>query len=207
MEKIKMAEFDFKKLTASLFDYVGPNFPVWWAQNKEKFELPDLMGIGEELLYGKKFFTTLTLKGIVQQEPLVFEEFTLPNEPLISISLAKTIVETATVGKYRKGTVKEYITTEDYQITLRGVCVNEVDFNKYPSEQVAELRRFFEINDSLEVIGNKFFELFGIRSIVLKEISLDEMAGQQGLQKYVITAVSDNDFFADLDERETFLNS
>lgn len=195
-----MAEFDFKKLTAQLFDYVGPNFPVWWAQNKTKFELPDLMGIGEELLFGKKFFTTLTLgyDG---------ETFDLPNEPLLSISLTKTIVETATVGKYRKGTVKEYITTDDYQIVIRGVCVNEEDFEKYPSEQVAILRKVFDINDSLEVVGNKFFELFGIRSIVLKEINFDEMAGQQGLQKYVITAVSDQDFYADLDERETFLNS
>lgn len=193
-------EFDFKKLTAQLFDYVGPNFPLWWLKNKDRFVLPDLLDVGSELFLGKKFFTTVTLshKGT---------NYNLPNEPLLSVSLTKTIVETATVGKYRKGTVKEYITTDDYQIIIRGVCVNEDDYDKYPSKQVAELNKLFEINDSLEVVGNKFFELFGIRNIVLKDINFDEMAGQQGLQKYIITAMSDQDFYADLNDRDNFLNS
>ena len=65
----------------------------------------------------------------------------------------------------------------------------------------------FEINDSLEVISNPFLELFEIRNIVLKDIQLDEMAGEQGLQKFTITAVSDQDFYADLTEREKNLKS
>ena len=59
-----------------------------------------------------------------------------------------------------------------------------------------------EINDSIQVVGNKFFELFEVRNIVLKEKRFDEMAGQQGLQKYTITAVSDQSFLADLDEKK-----
>ena len=191
-----MAEFNFKDLVASAhFDYVGPSFPSWWKKNKAKFVLPDLMGISEALLKGKPYFTTLKLK-------YKGEEFNLPNEPLISLSQVKTIKETATVGKYRKGTVKEYINTEDYQITVRGVCVDTEDMERYPSEQVEEINRLFEINDAVEVVGNKFFELFGVRNIVLKEKKFDEMAGQQGLQKYTLTAVSDQDFYADLDEKE-----
>ena len=131
------------------------------------------------------------------------EQFVFPNEPLISLSLAKTIVETATVGKERKGTVKEYICTEDYTLSIKGICVNE-DIEKrdeYPTEQVQELQRLFEINDSINVENNPFLELFGIRRIVLKSIDWSEMAGQQGLQKYSITAVSDQDFYADLTEK------
>ena len=194
-----MAEFDFKELVAKAhFNYVGPSFPTWFKNNKSAFVLPNLKDVSSSLLLGGKYFTTLTLGYKAQR-------FTLPNEPLVSFSLAKTIVETATVGKYRKGTVKEYITTEDYQITLRGVCVDPKDISKYPSSQVDTLNRMFEINDSLEVIGNKFFELFNIQNIVLKDIAFDEMASQQGLQRYTISAVSDQDFYADLSEKDQSL--
>lgn len=193
-------EFDFKKLVATAFDYVGPIYPGLISQNLGNFSYPDLMEVGSEIFLGKRFFTTLTLAHDGN-------EFTLPNEPLLSVSLSKTIVETATVGKKRRGTVKEYITVEDYQITIRGVCFDEKNPERYPSEQVKMINDLFEIHDSVEVVGNKFFELFKIRHIVLRDKNFDEMAGQQGLQKYTITAVSDTDFYADLNERETFLNS
>lgn len=196
-------EFDFKKLTAAAFDYVGPNFPLWWLKNREEYTLPDLMDVGSELFHGKRFFTQLSL---MDPDGNVF---TLPNEPLMSISLSKTIVETATVGKYRKGTVKEYITTEDYQITIRGLCIDENNPDRYPSAQVKLLNDLYAINESLEVVENKFLELFKIRNIVLRDIQFDEMAGEQGMQKYVFTAVSDTDFYADLNEskQNDFLNS
>jgi len=188
-------EFDIKELIAKAhFDYVGPAFPKWWATNKTKFVLPSLSKIGAGLLLGSQYFQTLKLsyKG---------EQFVFPNEPLISMSLAKTIVETATVGKERKGTVKEYINTEDYVLNIRGVCVNPDYPDEYPTEQVQELQRLFEINDSVEVMNNLFLELFGIKNLVLKNIEWNEMAGQQGLQVYTVNAVSDSDFYADLAEK------
>lgn len=190
-------EFDIKELVARAhFDYIGPAFPNWWTKNKDKLKLPSLNGIVSGVQMGQKYFLTLS---VMDKEG---NEYNFPNEPLVSISLAKTIVETATVGKERKGTVKEYICTEDYQISIKGVCMNPDDLEEYPTEQVRELHRMFEINDSLEVVANPFLELFGIRNIVLKEIQFDEMAGEQGLQKYSITAVSDQDFYADLKEKE-----
>lgn len=188
-------EFDIKELIAKAhFDYVGPAFPKWWATNKTKFILPSLSKIGAGLLLGGQYFQTLKVayKG---------EQFVFPNEPLISMSLAKTIVETATVGKERKGTVKEFINTEDYVLNIRGVCVNTDYPDEYPTEQVQELQRLFEINDSVEVVNNLFLELFGIKNLVLKNIEWNEMAGQQGLQVYTVNAVSDADFYADLAEK------
>lgn len=192
-----MAEFDFKELVARAhFDYVGPAFPEWWENNKTAVVLPDLQKIFGGGLLGKKYFLSLSLKDSKG------EVYTLPNEPLISLDLVKTIVETPTVGKYRKGTVKEYITTEDYQISIRGVCVNAENKEEYPAEQVAELNRLFEKNEALEVVSNPFFELFNIRKIVLTDISFDEMVGQSYLQKYVLSAISDQDFYADLNNRD-----
>lgn len=191
-----MAEFNIKELLIrAAIDYVGPRFPEWWSKNKKKYQLPDLKGINSKQLLGGKYFLTLKLsyKG---------QNFELPNEPLISLGLTKTIVETATVGKYRKGTVKEYICTEDYSITIKGVCIDLDDPEIYPADQVGLLNDLFEINDALEVESNPFLELFGIRKIVLKDIQFDEMIGESGLQKYTITAVSDQDFYADLNEKD-----
>lgn len=126
----------------------------------------------------------------------------LPNEPLVSIGLAKTIVKTVTVGKYKKGTVKEYINTDDYIISIKGVCVDKYDPEVYPSDQVKALDELVNISDALQVEENAFFELFGIRSIVIEDIQFDEMIGESGMQRYTIKAISDTDFFADLNEKD-----
>ena len=80
-------EFSIKELVAKAhFDYVGPAFPQWWGQNKTKFVLPSLMGIGSEILLGRQYFQTLKVS-------YNGEQFVFPNEPLISLGLTKTIVE------------------------------------------------------------------------------------------------------------------
>lgn len=188
-------EFDFKELVAKAhFDYVGPAFPSWWENNKTKFVLPNLHDVSAALLLGGRYFHELEVsyKGI---------RFKFPNEPLISLGIQKTIIETATVGKERVGTVKEYIVTEDYDLQIRGIIFGK-DQDVYPAKQVEDLTRLFQINDSLQIESNPFLELFKIRNIVLKSIEFDDMAGKQGLQKYVIYAKSDQDFYADLTERD-----
>lgn len=162
--------------------------------------MPSLENVGYGLLLGKPYFQELKVE-------YQGREYIFPNEPLISLSLSKTIVETATVGKERKGTVKEYICTEDYNITIKGVCMNYAPEERdvYPTEQVQELQELFEINDKVNVVGNLFLLLFGIKSIVLKDIEWEEMVGEQGMQKYTITAISDQDFYADLNEKNALM--
>lgn len=188
-------EFDLRELTAKAFSYIGPAFPAWWQQNKKLLVLPSLNGVGTALLMGKPYFQTLKVsyKG---------EQFVFPNEPLISLGLTKTIVETATVGKDRRGTVKEYINTEDYTLNIRGLCFNAETPDIFPSEQVLELNKLFAINDALDVESNPFLELFEIRKLVFKSIDFEDMAGMPGMQKYTVTAVSDQDFYADLTEKQ-----
>lgn len=191
-----MAQFNIKEiLIRAALDYVGPHFPDWWKKNKIKYGLPDLSAINSKQLLGAKYFMQLKLsyKGQV---------YMLPNEPLVSIGLTKTIVKTVTVGKYKKGTVKEYINTDDYTISIKGVCVDKYDPDMYPSDQVKSLNELANINDALQVEENAFFELFGIRTLVIEDIQFDEMIGESGLQKYSIKAISDTDFFADLNEKD-----
>lgn len=191
-----MAEFNIKELLvrASL-DYIGPAFPMWWKKNQSRYKLPDLLGINAKQLLGYKYFMTLKVsyKG---------EEFLFPNEPIISIGMSKTIVKTATVGKKKKRSVKEYITTDDEVITIKGVCIDLSDPEKYPADQVKLINDLFEINDAVDIEDNAFFELFGIRKIVLESLDWDEMIGESGMQKYTIRALGDDDFFADLNEKD-----
>jgi hypothetical protein len=204
-----MAEFNLKEITARAFlDYVGPAYPGFLydvstkggkLKIKKNGKKIDLNSINASSFSGGKYFLTLTLvyKGV---------DYELPNEPLISLGLSKTIVETATVGKYRKGTVKEYINTEDYTISIKGICFDEENPNAYPSKQVSTLRNMVEINEALEIKSNPFFTLFGIGKIVIKDIQFEDMMGQGGMQKYTISAISDQDFYADLDEKNKTKN-
>lgn len=159
-------------------------------------DLVDLYNVSEAKALGSPYFMTLTL----QSKQRVFK---LPNEPLITLYLQKTIVETATVGEDRKGTVKEYINTEDYQIDIKGICIGEN--GNYPAKQVKDINDLVATNEALEVKDNLFFNLFDIQKIVLKSVRFEEMEGEESLQKYYISAVSDTPFFAELNERVNFL--
>lgn len=191
-----MADFNIKELLirASL-DYIGPQFPLWWKKNESRYKLPDLLGINSKQLLGSKYFMTLKVSHGK-------DSFLFPNEPIVSIGMSKTIVKTATVGKKKKRSVKEYITTDDEVITIKGVCIDLNDPDKYPADQVKLINDLFEINDSVDIEDNAFFELFGIRKIVLESLDWDEMIGESGMQKYTIKALGDDDFFADLNEKD-----
>lgn len=190
-----MAEFNIKQLLvrASL-DYIGPVFPLWWKKNKSRYSLPDLLGINAKQLLGAKYFMTLKVS-------YNGEEFLFPNEPIVSIGMSKTIVKMATVGKKKKRSVKEYITTDDEVITIKGVCIDLSDPEKYPADQVKMINDLFEINEAVDIEDNAFFELFGIRKMVIESLDWDEMIGESGMQKYTIRALGDDDFFADLNEK------
>ncbi len=189
-------KFDLKEFTAKAFsDYVGAPFPTWWNKNKTAFVLPKLSNIREALKNGgKSYFMQLKL---ADSEGNIYE---FPNEPLVSLSQKKKIIETPTIGYKRRGTVKEYIYTEDFNVKIRGLCINEDDSKTYPSNQVEILNRAFEVNEALEIINNKFFTFFGIGKLVLKSINYEDMQGHEYIQKYSIDAVSDSDFFAELKE-------
>ncbi|WP_199118714.1 DUF6046 domain-containing protein [Pedobacter sp. ASV28] len=187
---------DIKELTAlAHLSYIASPYPDL-SKKIEALRLPDLNKIGNVL--GSPYFMQLNLMKPDN------EIITLPNEPLVSISLQKTIVETATVGEQRKGTVKEYICTEDFNIDIKGVCIGKNE--DYPTEEVTRLKDLFMVNEALEVKENFFLGLFGIEKIVLKSLKLDEMIGQESVQKYTITAISDMPFFAELKDRAALIN-
>lgn len=112
----------------------------------------------------------------------------------MSVSLQKEIVKTALVG--RKGTIKEYITQGDYQITMSvGVAaVNENHelIDQYPEQAMSVLRKVLETDKSLEV-GSAFLDIFEINRIVVTNFTAKQMT-YANRQVVEITALSDSDY-------------
>lgn len=166
-------ELDFDDLPNSSDDE-GTEFVQ--VRNSLNATLPD----------GRTIFMPMRLGGLI-----------LPNEPSISISSRKNIVETALAGSTRRGTVKELISIEDWQVTIRGIALNFQSKLVYPEDQVKDLRDLYEKNESLEVMC-ALTNLMGIYRLVITSFELPEMIGIQHAQAYQFTCTSDEDFLLEL---------
>lgn len=118
--------------------------------------------------------------------------YQLPWEPVMSISSKKTIVETPLSGNTRRGTVKEIINAEDYEISLSGICYDHTHTG-YPIDQVELLKTLDDYLGSMEIISG-LTDLFDIKKVVVKSLSLPAMQGKPYAQNYGMELVSDEDF-------------
>ena len=150
--------FRFGMRTAELFKI---------SQNIGEEGNPELLDLGE--LEGRTWLTSLALKHGGKE--FVF------NECLISLNMEKNIVTTALQG--RNGTIKEYISDGDYNITIDAGISNytidqEGEHNiDYPIDAVAELKNILSLPETLEVQSD-FLEIFGIKSAVVKSFDLQQ---------------------------------
>lgn len=135
---------------------------------------------------GRQIFMPMQIGGVL-----------LPNEPSIAISSRKNIVETALVGSSRRGTVKEFISIEDWTVTIRGIAINFDSKMVYPEDQVKSLRDLYEKNEALEV-KCALTNLLGIYRLVITGFEFPEMVGVQHAQAYQFTCVSDEEFLLEL---------
>jgi hypothetical protein len=131
--------------------------------------------------------------GITIFMPMRLGGLQLPNEPSVSIVAKKTIVETGLVGQKRKGFVKELISIDDYEITIRGVALNYASKKNYPEDAVKKLHDLFLRNEALKV-ECALTALLGIERLVIKEFTLPDMPGVQHAQAYQFSCVSDEYF-------------
>ncbi len=147
-----------------------------------------LVGVQPHDALGKFFETSLTL-GLTENTAQDFEIA----EAVCSVSQAKNIVKTALVGM--SGTVKEYISTGDYDITISvGLVAVENDkiVDKYPEEGVKDLRALLERNEALYVCS-PFLQLFDITRLVVTDYSIEQMT-HSNRQVVTIRAISDEDY-------------
>jgi hypothetical protein len=138
----------------------------------------------------------MPLKVQISKKGEELEYYTLPNEPIVEIRSAKRIVETDIDGQ--NGSFKELYSLGDYQITIRGVAVDEnYDNENYPEDIVRSLRTINELPHHLEVVG-PLFTLFNIKYIAIKEFNLVPNPGEQSMVPYEFICLSDKEYQLEL---------
>lgn len=179
--------FDHRQIKEPVVGAQPPYEAVPAARDAEGTEFVQMRNsLPAALPSGRTLFMPMRLGGVM-----------LPNEPSISISSRKNIVETALAGSTRRGTVKELISIEDWQVTIRGVAINFESRLVYPEDQVKALRDLYERNESLTV-ACALTNLLGIYRLVIRDFELPEMIGVQHAQAYQFNCTSDEDFLLEL---------
>lgn len=106
---------------------------------------------------------------------------------LAEVNMQKNIVKTAVQG--RDGTVKEYVSDGDYQVTIRGGLFSPFS-NAYPKEDMQTLVALLKLNTPLTVISEYLLQ-FNIYELVVEDYSFSQKEGVQNVQLFEIKTVSD----------------
>lgn len=107
---------------------------------------------------------------------------------LFTVNRSKNIVRTQVQG--RNGTVKEYISDGDYEVSIAGVLVGQYP-RQYPEE---DMERLLEICNAQVAIGvqSRFLQLFNITDLVITEREFTQRQGYANTQVFQIRALSDS---------------
>ena len=105
---------------------------------------------------------------------------------LCTVSRPTVIVKTQI--NQRNGTVKEYITKDDFAITINGIITGAN--GQRPTEIINELVAICEAPVSIP-ISSKFLNDFGIYNIVVNDYTMPQTAGGWSKQEFTINAISD----------------
>ena len=156
------------------YEYSGSN-----KQVKTHSETGSLLRRRDSL--GRYYFLPVTLvhKG---------KEYEIPNA-VISLTGKKTIIETAMVG--RKGSVKELINIDDYEINVQGVALSD----DFPESILSELEELYNINESI-TLKCALTDIFLDEDdrVVIKSIELSDMKGTEEFQVLKMNLVTDRNF-------------
>lgn len=106
---------------------------------------------------------------------------------LITVSMQKTIITTPTQGS--DGTVKEYISKGDYNITFNGVLVSE-EPDQFPESDFLDLIELLDAPISLPVVS-EFLGFFNIDEIVVTNYGAPQASGSRDMQPFNFSALSD----------------
>ena len=143
----------------------------------------------------REYFMPVTLSYYDQSGGGQLVEWALPY-PVIAVSSKKTIVETPLTE--RRGTVKEYINVQDYEIVVKGFIINEG--NEFPEQKVTMLRRIYEQQAPVSVkcpLTDIFLlrpDRSGSDQVVLSELKLPGVTGVKNVWPYELHMISDAPF-------------
>lgn len=122
--------------------------------------------------------------------PVILGDVEIP-AAVISMTGKKSIVKTALTE--HRGTVKELISVDDYDISIIGTLYNSD--HRYPEEEIAQVRDLYSRNESVKLISALSDLLLEQDDmVVIESIKFPETAGNEEMQVVELTCVSDAPF-------------
>lgn len=126
----------------------------------------------------------------------VQEEWQVPQEPSTSVRGGKNIIETeltrfdASTKRKIKRNVIEEIGLTNYRIQMRGIIVNEEDFDAYPFDSIATMRDLVEATGAVEIV-NWHVNQFGVGLVVIEDFDFFEINGFPNAQAFEMSMLGD----------------
>lgn len=117
--------------------------------------------------------------------------------PLALVDVAKRKLIHKTKIQGRPGTVKEYISDDDWHVVIRGTLVSSHK-DRYP-EEMAKLRDLLKKKKPL-AIHSQFLELWEINTVVVEYHRLPQERGRMSMQYFEIVCASDEPFELELND-------
>lgn len=135
-------------------------------------------------------FETLAIKHPLTGEMIYFED-----APLMEVSCKIDIVKSK-VNK-RPGTVKEYITRDDYRVGIKGLLVNHTG-EDLPHDKMRDLNELLIQGVAVEV-ESRLLNALGIYNLVVEDFKFNPNGNYTNVAPYTWMAVSDDPIELDLD--------
>jgi hypothetical protein len=151
------------------------------SQNVIPADQKDLLNSTAMSLFGRPVFSDVQLTAGNYDIILI--------RVLLSVELVNTIVKTPLQG--RPGTIKEYVTAEDYAVMMSG-SIQTNDPDKYPVNDVRDMIRLLKEQDTIDVVS-EYLSLFDIHKLVVDRALFRQEEGTQNVQKFEINFLSDED--------------
>lgn len=192
--KQAMAEFNIKAIYTALASYKGlpyPNLDIQREAEYQERKWRDHIELinGErqvEDYYGRPIKVPIVIDGIKfgGGNP----EVDILIQPLVIIEGQKDIDKTKPEAGSYHGTIKEFVTYDDYKIKVMGVLINP-DQKVYPYRQWEILRKVWKKNKALEFGCSITDDLFS--HVVFQKLKMHELKNSPGFQTYEMEGYSD----------------
>ncbi len=125
----------------------------------------------------------------------ILKKWNLPY-PVVSINSRKTVIETPLTE--RRGTVKEMVNIQDYEIIVKGFIVGKP--NSFPEEDLVTLRTVYEQNTPV-AIRCPITDIFLLRpgrngsdQVVITDLRFPSLTGVKNVRPYELRMISDEPF-------------
>ena len=169
-------------------------FQATFGTRTNAFDFGKLPQRKEQSSTGAAYYSVDTF-GREYYMPVYLDDYELPY-PVIRINGRKNIVKTPLTQ--RRGTFKQYINIDDYQIIIRGLIISKN--NEFPEEEVKQLRTLFEKPKALSIIS-PITDIFlntqerqGFDKIVIEDFDFPETVGITNVRGYELRCYSDEPF-------------